>query len=334
MKRGVLVGYGVIAEGHADGYDFNPGLQIASIVDKTPSRRIAGLRRFPYASAYGTIEEALDAEGLDFVDICTPPASHSDILAACLERDLFVICEKPLVCSGEEAMRLMEQMGTSSGTVYPAHNYAFAPGIRRLNEVCTSTVGEVQSATFEIRRVGHARGVSEWRPNWRRELEVSGGGIVLDHGPHSIYLASRLLGRSPSAVRCVLSCPTLGAFTDTEDEARLLLEFGAVTVEILLTWRADRRSTSYKLCGAHGEVALDGDTIKSVQGSHLVSESIPSEFDDPRHGNWFAALLNEASGYMERRERPERLLSEALSIMAVLDAAYLSASENGRRVEF
>ena len=107
-----------------------------------------------------------------------------------------------------------------------------------------------------------------------------------------------------------------------------------MTVEILLTWSADRRSTSYKLCGAHGEVALDGDTIKSVQGSHLVSESIPSEFDDPRHGNWFAALLNEASGYMERRERPERLLSEAFSIMAVLDAAYLSASENGRRVEF
>lgn len=99
-----------------------------SIVDKTPSRRIAGLRRFPYASAYGTIEEALDAEGLDFVDICTPPASHSDILAACLERDLFVICEKPLVCSGEEAMRLMEQMA-------PAPERSTRPTITHLHQV-------------------------------------------------------------------------------------------------------------------------------------------------------------------------------------------------------
>lgn len=334
MKRGVLVGYGVIAEGHADGYDLNPNLQIASIVDTTPSRRKAGLRRFPCASAYGTIEEALDADCLDFVDICTPPTSHSNILATCMERGLFVICEKPLVCNREEALRLIEQIGTGPGTVYPAHNYAFAPGIRRLTELTTSTIGKVQSATFEIHRTGHARGVSEWMPDWRRKVEVSGGGILLDHGPHSIYLASRLLGRRPSAVSCVLSCPTRGAFTDTEDEARLLLQFGAINVEILLTWRADRRSTTYKLCGSHGVVALEGDTIKSVQGGHLVRESIPSEFDDPRHGKWFASLLHEASGYMERREHPERLLSEALSIMTVLDAAYLSASENGRRVEF
>lgn len=332
VRRGALVGYGVIGEGHADGYDRQRKLEIVAIVDTCEARLRAGLRRFNGARAYHSVEEAIEAEQLDFIDVCTPPFLHARHISAGLAYGLFVICEKPLLLTTSEAAGVVASLEGSDGTLYPAHNYGFAPAVGRLLGVAHAELGELQRARFSTQRTGHARGTMDWMPDWRRVPTVSGGGILQDHGPHSVYLACRAMGRKPTAVQCQLGRSIGGAYEDTEDEAEILLEFGSVPVEVQLSWRSDRRTTRYELVGAAGTVALDGDRLETVSMKSSKREIIPSDFDDPRHGRWFAALLGDAHSFMASGQRPNLLVDEALVTIEVIEAAYRSAAEGGRRI--
>jgi predicted dehydrogenase len=332
-KNGLMIGFGTIAEGHAEGYRETPSLEIVGVVDPSLSRQRAASRYFPTATLFSSVEHALASlDDLDFVDICSPPTAHLAGLISCLQANLFVICEKPLVCSRREADLLIAHLELSSGALYPAHNYAFAPAMQQLIEISSGSTGDLLSARFDIQRVGHARGVAEWIPDWRRMPTISGGGILLDHGPHSIYLALRLAGHLPDSVECVLARPAAGRFSDTEDQAHLNLWFGSARFEINLSWRSDHRSTSYLLRGTECEVLLNGDILEVRSEGTSDRRRIRSDFDDPRHGRWFRDLLHDAYCVMDNPEQPSRLVKEAFNTMAVLDAAYRSAAQDGQRL--
>ena len=60
--------------------------------------------------------------------------------------------------------------------------------------------------TLQTFRNTHAKGVSEWRPNWRRERKYSGGGIAMDHGSHTFYLAFEWLKSYPTSISARAAC--------------------------------------------------------------------------------------------------------------------------------
>lgn len=88
----------------------------------------------------------------------------------------------------------------------------------------------------------------------------------------------------------------------------------------------------YELTGTAGTVALDGDHLELARPGGTVSELIPSDFDDPKHGRWFAVLLADASSAMASAETSNDLLDEAIVTVVVLEAAYRSAADGGRRI--
>ena len=59
--------------------------------------------------------------------------------------------------------------------LYPCHNYKHAPVIRNVRKIIDSgAIGQVHLVTLQTFRNTHARGVPEWRPDWRREKRHSG----------------------------------------------------------------------------------------------------------------------------------------------------------------
>ena len=52
---------------------------------------------------YSSPEELLDRENLDFVDIITDVSSHPRLVSMAAERQLPVICQKPMASSLGEA---------------------------------------------------------------------------------------------------------------------------------------------------------------------------------------------------------------------------------------
>ncbi|MFD8974678.1 MULTISPECIES: Gfo/Idh/MocA family protein [Streptomyces] len=333
--RGALIGYGTIAEGHLTGISRTDGLEITAVVDVSPARRAAARRELPGVRVLAELDE-LPVEELDFIDVCTPPHVHLDGIRFGLRHDLAVLCEKPLLLDRRELEALEPEEKASRGFLFPCHNYRFAPSVIAMKAAldgCGAADGDFRGH-FRTLRTSHARGTADWRPDWRRERSVGGGGILRDHGPHSVYLAAHLVGSRPDRVRCDLRRPEGGPYADTEEYAFLSLSFasGAV-VDFELDWTAAGRQTSYLVSGSWGHVRLIDDDLESCVDGTARRSRLPSDFNDPRHGNWFKGVFEEFLAEVSEGGRSARLREDAAVTIRVIEAAYRSAALGGRWID-
>ncbi|MEE1736690.1 Gfo/Idh/MocA family oxidoreductase [Streptomyces sp. BE147] len=332
--NGALIGFGVIAMGHLAAYATDPFMDIVAIVDPSSTRReaaqAAGLR------TYSSYEECLRTEQLDFIDICTPPTSHAEYMNRAMDDGLDVLCEKPVFLAGEPGFEdLINRIARTSGTVYPIHNYKFAPVVRRMLEISKDpSFGEVVSAHFRTTRIGHARGAEGWYPDWRRDTRHSAGGILRDHGPHSLYMAEMLTGALPRSVSCLAGTLGSTAYGGTEDTALVRIKCDrAVEVLLDLTWAAKERSTRYSLTGTGGSLSVENDRLTILGGGRAGTEDIPSDFDDPSHTSWFSRVLDDFRLTRASEARRELLVEEARRNALLIDAAYRSSANDGEWVD-
>ena len=110
--RGAMLGAGNIAlRGHAPQWAHDPRLreevEIVAVADLSRSNLEAARAWFPQARLYERAEELLDAETLDFCDICTPPSTHRPLVEKAAARGLHVLCEKPLAPTLADAERIL-----------------------------------------------------------------------------------------------------------------------------------------------------------------------------------------------------------------------------------
>lgn len=81
--------------------------EVTAVVDVDEARAQAAVAHIDGASAYTTIEDAL-AAGVDAVILATPGFLHEEALLPLIERDIPVLCEKPLTPDPESALRVVE----------------------------------------------------------------------------------------------------------------------------------------------------------------------------------------------------------------------------------
>jgi len=84
-------------------------VEITAIADICEARRQAAHAMFPSARVYPNHASLLaaEAEGLDFVDIATPPVHHAENRPRCARHGLHVLCEKPLATNAEDAQAML-----------------------------------------------------------------------------------------------------------------------------------------------------------------------------------------------------------------------------------
>lgn len=332
--RGAIVGFGTIAMGHLVGYSRVDEASIVAAADPSVGRRDeaarAGLR------GYADVDTMLDHEDLDFIDICAPPNTHVDYIRLGLARGMHVLCEKPVLLPEDDGYeRVMKEVWAADRLMYPCHVYKFSPILDLMHKIVTSPdFGDVVDAQFRTFRKGHAVGVPEWRPHWRRDRAVSGGGILRDHGPHSVYLATNLTGRTPVAVSCLLGNMRAGEYEDTEDTAILRVRCDDdVQITLTLSWSACYRNTSYSITGSAATVVVEDDHLLTTLGGKVDRTVMASGFNDPSHQDWFGRMLSDFVDMVARPERQDALIHEMLMTSMVIDGAYQSAAARGEWVD-
>jgi predicted dehydrogenase len=219
--------------------------------------------------------------------------------------------------------------------LYPGHCYRHAPviaGVRAL--LRDGRLGAIKMATLSTFRTGHARGAREWRPDWRREPVYSGGGILMDHGPHTFYLAFEWMNGHPTSVSAWTR--TLGG-GPVEDDAVCALTFPSGVVRAHLSWNAGMRRVIYTLHGQRGAIRVEDDTIevatRAPDGATTTEVStFPSDWKDAGHGPWFEALYTDFARAVEEEDFVGREARDAIRAMDVIDAARVSAKLGGRDI--
>src|SRR5258708_34644565 len=79
-------------------------------------------------------EQLRDLAPLDFIDICTPTASHLELTLWGLEQGYHVVCEKPVALTRGEADRIAAAARTSGRIVMPCHQYRHNPVWMKVKE--------------------------------------------------------------------------------------------------------------------------------------------------------------------------------------------------------
>ena len=350
--RGAVIGYGFIsAQGHVPAYverSHNLGdVQIVAVADICLARKKLAQQALPEARIYSDYRALLEAEAanLDFIDICTPPRDHAAIAHAALAGGIHVLCEKPLTCTIEDARALLDHAKAVRRVIFPCHNYIHAPAIRAIGAIVQSgQIGKVHSVTVNIYRDTHAKGITGWNSDWRRESRYSGGGIAMDHGSHSFYLTFDWLGSYPTSVTAEMSNLEPGKY-DTEDDFTAELTFPTGVAQVHLTWTAGVRKVIYILRGEKGAITMEDDDlqIETANGSHgcdmahpasrhVEKRSINSDWRDASHASWFNSLFDEFRAAIESGDFAGKQAQEALLCIQLIHTAYRSAREGSREL--
>jgi len=364
--RGALIGYGFIMEkGHGAAYQQRmrgewrgptaagraqqqlaqpSDVRIVAIADLSEARRKLAIEHFPGVRVYPDHLALLEAEAahLDFVDIATPPAEHAAVAKAALDRGLHVLCEKPLATSIADAREMLEAARDAKRVLFPCHNYKHAPVIKNVRRIIEAgEIGRVHLVTLQTFRNTHARGVTDWRPNWRRERRHSGGGIAMDHGSHTFYLAFEWLRSYPTAISARMS--TMGNF-DTEDDLSCSLRFPTGVASAHLSWQAGVRKVIYTIHGDHGAIRVEDDAIEVARAGRGTSISspemawkferldVPSDWMDSSHVTWFNSLFDDFQRAIAQGEWVGKDAEESFLCIELIQTAYASAQDASREL--
>jgi predicted dehydrogenase len=317
VLTGAIIGFGAVAaNGHWPAYAKSADIKIVAVVDRSDERRRAA-RELSIPLAFATMDDLARNMALDFVDICTPPALHVELVLEALRHGWNVLCEKPLVLHEPDVERLRDAMGESRRVVVPVHNWRYAPIIRRATALLRSgTIGELRQVEIETKRFEDCAAVDPAQPGWRRDPAMAGGGILFDHGWHAVYLARNWFNQDPSEVAATLH---MIPETTVDDEARLKLTFPSGVAEIFLTWRANARANRIRLRGDKGEITIDDDRLTMGDESE--------RFDSPlsrgsHHPEWFEAMLREVVASFGSEELGRERFEEAAVCLSVIRRAY------------
>lgn len=206
MKKTVragIVGAGFAARFHYEAirrvYSTNVDIKGVYALDTAQAQEYAKQRGI---CAYDSLESLLDE--VDAVHACVLVAAHESVAIAALERDKFVIVEKPLTgyCGDgspdfrgdrfpkEDALkhglasveRMLAAEAKSKGRILYAENWIYAPAIQKEREIIEKTVSQILWMHGEESHSGsHNPTYAYWKH--------SGGGVMLGKGCHPLTAA-------------------------------------------------------------------------------------------------------------------------------------------------
>ena len=131
---------------------------------------------------------ALIASPCDAVLIATPPATHAEIVEACLSAGKPCVVEKPLCLDVPTAQRLRDRIQASGVPVLVNHTHLFSPAYQTLKRAVEASGEPVQFILSEGMGFGPFR---------------SHTSALWDWGPHDVSLCLDFLGVRPQRVEAL-----------------------------------------------------------------------------------------------------------------------------------
>ncbi|MDA1191689.1 MAG: Gfo/Idh/MocA family oxidoreductase, partial [Candidatus Poribacteria bacterium] len=134
-------------------------------------------------TVYAEIDEMLSREDLDGVDICSPHGYHHINAIKCLDMGINVIVEKPIGVTVKATHAIMEASKRNHRIAATAEQIRRMPSRRAAKWAFEKgMIGEVRQ--FFSQQAGWSDHNPTDRWHWRLDLNLGGGGMVMDSGAH------------------------------------------------------------------------------------------------------------------------------------------------------
>lgn len=261
--RGGLVGCGSVAiRVHMPVLRSMTNVEIAAVCDPNEDAAVATARRFSVPGTYRDLSQMLQREKLDFVAICTPPATHLELAIRSMEAGLHVFMEKPLASTLGEADEMVSASKKYNVKLCVAHNMLYSPVVRKARSlIANGAVGDLTAV--EIESLDRRTGKLSERDHWFHNLT---GGILGEYLPHPVYLILDLLG-SIGNVKA-----TGRKFSEFEwvavDHLNVLFDGENGAGALTMSFNSPRYSFRTRIIGTEGLLEIDNCALTIIRGKH------------------------------------------------------------------
>jgi predicted dehydrogenase len=322
MKKSLkfgLIGAGGIAQTYAQAFQVSECCELAAIADMRVEAANA-LAETCGARVYENYKDlAKNETGLDAVIVATPPATHPEIVIHFLNRGANVLCEKPLCLNVNEA-REMISAAERTGTVFTmASKFRYVEDVITAKSLLASGIlGEI--LLFEnafTARVDMTR-------RWNSDVNLSGGGVLIDNGTHSVDIVRYFLG----AISEVLTIEgAKGQNIEVEDNVRMFLKTETnVQATIDLTWSINKDLPYFiSIYGANGTLHVGWRESKYKLHSNPDWTIFGKGYDKVQA---FRSKIENFAGAVCGEEELLIKPTDALASVQVIEAAYASMNQN------
>ncbi len=324
-RRTAVLGFGHVAEhGHLPAWRARADIDLVAVADPDAGRRAVAARLLPAARVYADAAELLARETLDAVDIAAPPAQHAALAVAAARAGCHILCEKPLATRLTDFRAMRDAAQAAAVALCTVHNWQHSAQFIELAALLAAgAIGRTRHVRLETVRAGRAVSVGG---EWRGDAAVAGGGILVDHGWHALYLLLGLVGERPQRLEATIE-RRRDAAAAVEDTATCRFEFPSCSGEIFLTWAGDARRTAWEVRGSAGTVrfADDRGTVER-DGTRRELTFAGSLSEGSHHPDWFGAVIDDFLAEIDDPARRGRNLAEAECCVVLTELAYASGA--------
>jgi len=199
--RIAMVGAGTMAGAHSlalrnlrhlyPGIALRPRLVAVADINRTLASGLAD--RFGYERVVTDAQAVIDADDVDLVVACLPPALNRDVVLAAAAAGKHVVSEKPLGVSAEDAVAMLRACRAAGVFHGLAAGYRWSPAVRAMARI-------IQDGELGTIRSMRASFMLDYAADpdvpllWRFRKSMAGGGIAIDTGYHLVDLARFLVG--------------------------------------------------------------------------------------------------------------------------------------------
>lgn len=322
--RGALMGCGMISEFHLLGWRRMPEVEIVALGNRTVEKAEAPRRQFyPDARVYDSIETMLERERLDFIDILTPPALHSEHCLAARRAGVHIICQKPLCDSLDDARQLVATMADYPKLFTVHENHRYRPWFRRI----------IQSFREGFFGAPHFLRLEHHNPTEPAEsykLETDQG-ILLEYGTHLVDMMRALLGEPR---RVYATTHNLNPKVKGESLAHVVYEYPQTTAVVDIAWKSSGLLQGGVLLeGEEGEAYYEGTMTRGerarfrlLRHGETTVDEIRSPYED--YVESFYLFERECVDAMLTGGQATQTGAENLKTLEVTFAAYEAARAN------
>jgi predicted dehydrogenase len=294
MKLAIVGAGEVVVRGHVPELQRRTDIEVVAVCDPTASQRDAAADALgvPVSHRFADHGDMWGAVSADAVLVATPPTMRTDIIAAASANGVHVVCEKPIALTLSEADVVLA--AGAPGSITMCHNYLFfeeyAAAARLIAE---GAIGSVETVLLQGLGANPWPGASGFRPGWRDDLPLGGGGRFMDTGVHAVYLMELLFrDRAKSVSAEFVRGPGGG---DSRCHAMYCFDAGVAIVNI----GRGQGPAAVSVTGSEGRLVFDfpaeaGDL--AVAPERLVvlrDDRVTHEVPMPRRGMFTSAFYDQ-----------------------------------------
>jgi len=307
-----VVGAGRVAQSYVQAFEDHHGARIVAVADIRTDAASA-LAEALGCEWYNSYEAMAERSTQDAVIICTPPATHPEVCLHFLKRKVHVLCEKPLSIDAESARKMANAAAEAGVMLTMASKFRYVDDVVRAKSmVLSGALGEI--ALVENAFTSRIDMSSRWNSN----PTISGGGVLIDHGTHSVDLMRYFLG--PIAeVHCAEGGRSQAI--EVEDSVLVLVRNARGVMGIIdLSWSIEKRRDSYvDIYGTHGAISVGWRESKYREWSRRDWVVFGNGY------NKIQAFRDQINNFSKAIRGQEALLittEDALASVEVIEAAY------------